>query len=150
MKHLKSIYEDYLKSIDKFDEDIRLGRKVKTRKKADKDIAAVIEGKSQLLTQRLNERFKFNNRIVILAVVLLCLIFGIGVFLIFYYRDSPATMGGVFGGTFLSLLSIIRWLHKLWQEKSVMDMSLSVLEGLAPKQAAEFISTIYWKLRSQS
>jgi hypothetical protein len=146
LKQLKKIYGEYLKKVGKLDEDIRLG-KSKTRDAEDK---AVITQQNQLLTERLKNRFITNDRIIAIAILMLCVIFGIGVFLVFYYRHTPSAMGGVFGGTFLSLLAIIRWLFKLWREKSYMDITLGILEGLTPRQAAEFISNIYWKLRGSS
>ncbi len=147
MKQLKEIYKDYLKRIGRLDEEVCLGPR--TDKKDVKDKGTIIR-QSRFLSERLNNRFRFNNKIIILAVVLLCILFAVGVILVFYYRDSPSVMGGIFGGTFLSLLSIIGWLHKLWKEKSLMDISLSILEGLPPEKASDCISTLYWILRSPS
>jgi hypothetical protein len=147
LKQLKEIYKDYLESIGRLDEEISLGPR--TDKKEVEDKSTIIR-QSRFLSERLNNRFRFNNKIIIIAVVLLCILFAMGVILVFYYRDSPSVMGGVFGGTFLSLLSIIGWLHKLWKEKSMMDISLSILEGLPPEKALDCINTLYWMLRSPS
>lgn len=147
MKQLKEIYEEYLKGIEKLDEVIVLGSRGDQMEAKSSDL---IDNQSRMLTERLNKRFKFNNAIIILAIVLLCILFAIGVSLVFYYRNSPSVMGGVFGGTFLALLSIIGWLHKLWKEKSLMDISLWALEGLPPEKAAEHINTLYWTLHSSS
>jgi len=94
----------------------------------------------------LDKQITFNNSMVITAIVLLCLIFLIGVFFVFYYRDSPQTIGGIFGGTFFSLLAIIVWLRKLWVEKNFMDMATIVLTDLPPMEAAKFVETIYWNM----
>jgi uncharacterized protein YqhQ len=141
------MYEVYLKGIGKLEEAIVLGSPgdQKGLKSSDE-----IDRQSRILTESLDKRFKFNNNIIILAILLLCILFAIGVFLVFFYRNSPSVMGGVFGGTFLALLSIIKWLHKLWKEKSLMDISLCILEGLPPEKAAESISTLYWKLHGTS
>jgi hypothetical protein len=147
LKQLKEIYKDYLESIGRLDEEISLGPR--TDKKEVEDKSTIIR-QSRFWSERLNNRFRFNNKIIIIAVVLLCILFAMGVILVFYYRDSPSVMGGVFGGTFLSLLSIIGWLHKLWKEKSMMDISLSILEGLPPEKALDCINTLYWMLRSPS
>jgi uncharacterized protein with PQ loop repeat len=144
---LKEIYKHYLQRIGRLDEEVCLGPRMDKKVVEDKD--TVIQ-QSRLLSETLNNRFRFNNKIIIIAVVLLCILFAVGVILVFYYRDSPSVMGGVFGGTFLSLLSIISRLHKLWKEKNLMDITIGMLEGLPPEKAAEFISTIYWKQVSAS
>jgi hypothetical protein len=131
------------------EEDIRLGGSDDVKEVDDKD-SEKISHHSGLLMESLNKRYRFNTSVIVIAIILLCILFGIGVTLIFYYRDLPSAMGAVFGGTFLSLLSIIHWLYKLWREKSFMDISLGILEGLPPEKAAEFISTLYWKLRGES
>jgi len=153
---LTTIFEDYLKDIEQFDEKVILGstdRALQVKestpgyspKRADS-----FDKRTKSLEERLKDRFKFNNGIILLAIIILCMIFAIGVFFVFYYRNSPAALGGVFGGTFLSLLSIISWLHKLWREKSIMDMTLSVIEGLPAREAAKFINTMAWKLRGKN
>lgn len=147
MKQLKELYEEYLKGIGKFDEAIALG--ARGGQAETKDNVQLGE-QSRMLTKRLNQRFRFNNGIILLAIVLLCILFSIGIFLVFYHRNSPSVMGGVFGGTFLALLSIIGWLHKLWKEKSLMDISLWVLEGLPPEKSAECINILYWTLHTSS
>ena len=147
MKQLKEIYKDYLESIGRLDEEICLGPRLDKKEVEDK---STLIRQSRFLSERLNNRFRFNNKLIIIAVVLLCILFAAGVILVFYYRDSPSVMGGVFGGTFLSLLSIIGWLHKLWKEKSLMDISLSILESLPPEKASDCINTLYWTLRSPS
>lgn len=156
MEKLTTIFEDYLKSIEQFDDKVILGssdRAIQVKESTPgyfPDGPGSLERKTKSLEERLGERFKFNNGIILLAIIILCMIFVMGVFFVFYYRDSPVALGGIFGGTFLSLLSIISWLHKLWREKSVMDMTLSVIEGLPAREAAKFINTMAWKLRGKN
>jgi hypothetical protein len=147
LKQLMKIYEDYLDGIGKLDKKIYMGRGKDTKPVEDKEI---LKQESHILSKRLSKRFKFNDNIIRIAIVLLCLLFAIGVTLIFYYRDLPHVMGGVFSGTFLLLYIIIRWLHKLWEEKSHMDFVLVIFDGLPPEKAAEFLINHYWKLRSSS
>jgi hypothetical protein len=147
LRKLKRIYRDYLKKIGKLDGELRLGRRGDSR---GVEYEEVLIHESELLRQRLDNRFQSNNKIIILAIVLLCILFFIGVYLVFYYRDEPLIMGGIFSGTFVLLLSIVKWLHILWKEKSVMDLSLVIFEDLSPKEAAEkaaeFIPLLYKKI----
>ncbi|MBK8703375.1 MAG: hypothetical protein IPN33_06955 [Saprospiraceae bacterium] len=101
---------------------------------------------SDTLKNNILRESKFNNNIVVVAIVLLCIIFGLGIFFAIYYRDSPTTIGVIFGGTFLSLLAIVSRLRKIWLEKSLMDVSLSVIEDMSPQDAAKFIQTIYYNM----
>jgi hypothetical protein len=147
LKKIDEIYGDFLKSINLFDNVISLGPG--TGKKPAKD-PEILKDKTSILTGELKKRFKFNDKIIILAIILLSVLFLVGVSLVFYYRGSPSVMGSVLGGTFFSLLSIVRWLYKLWREKSIMDISLTIIDALPPEKAAEFINTIFWKLRSEA
>jgi hypothetical protein len=146
LEKLKNIYEDYLKSIGKFDPDIRFGRK-ESKAAENKE---VIELQSRALAERLKERFKFNNRIILIGILLLCLLFILGIVIIILYRDFLLTNRIVLGFTFFSFFPIVYYLRMLWWDKCYLDISLSVIEGLPPQQAADFISVMYWKLRSRS
>ena len=137
MKRLKLVFEEYLKGIGRFAQTIDLGREeIEPRPVTEKD--------SQFLTAQLNRQYKANNNMIIIATTMLVILFVLGVFLVFYYLDSPKIISVVFGGTFLSLLSIISRLHKLWIEKNMMDVSLIILQTLTPEQAAQFFKELYW------
>jgi len=146
MKQLLTIYEEYLKSIGKSGDNIRLGGK---ESKASEN-QEIVEQKSLELAKRLKEKFKFNNRIILIMILLLCLLFLFGLVIIFLYRDFLLTNRIVLGFSFFSFVPIIHCLRKLWWDKCYLDISLSVIEGLPPERATEFISTMYWKLRSKS
>jgi hypothetical protein len=106
----------------------------------------VSKNASDTLKNNILRESKFNNNIVVVAIVLLCIIFGLGIFFAIYYRDNPTTIGVIFGGTFLSLLAIVSRLRKIWLEKSLMDVSLCVIEDMSPQDAAKFIQTIYYNM----
>ena len=143
---LRKIYEDYLQKIGKLDKDVRFGGPGEGVEKEEKtvDNQELIRKESAHLAQRLKERFKWNNRIIFAVILLLFFLFALGIFLIFWYREFLLTNKVILSGTFLSVFPIIYWLYRLWREKSFMDITLSILEGLSPQQAAQFISSIYW------
>lgn len=137
MNDVKSIFQKYLKDTQLLQLE-QLGSEQKAVK--------VTEKEGNLLKDNLTAQMKFNNNIVVISIVLLCIIFLTGIFFVFYYRNSPSTIGVVFGGTFLSLLAIVTRLRKIWLEKSLMDVSLSVINDLPPEDAAKFIQTIYYNM----
>lgn len=137
MNKLKSIYQSFLED----NSLLELEKLGSDEKKVAPSKNASLNLKSNILKQS-----KFNNNIVIVSIVLLCIIFGLGIFFAIYYRDNPTTIGVIFGGTFLSLLAIVSRLRRIWLEKSLMDVSLSVLEDLPPQDAAKFIQTIYYNM----
>jgi hypothetical protein len=93
----------------------------------------------------------FNDRIILVAILLLCAFFALGVFLILRFLSSPATIPLVFGGTIFSLLGIVRWLQTLWWDKSMMDVLLAVCASMTPDEAARTITTVYFEvLKSRS
>jgi len=146
MRQLATYFEDYLKDIGKFDTNIIFGKDKES--KIDFNDKAIID-KNNILLNRLYNRFKLNDKIIFTAVFLLCILFFIGIFFLFYYRNDPVILGGIFGGTFLSLLSIIHWLYKLWAEKSYIDISLYIIENESSENAYKFINNVYWKISSE-
>ena len=103
-------------------------------------------GNISALKERIIQQSKFNNTILIISVVLLCILFFLGVYFAIYHRDDPTTMSVVLGGSIFSLLGIIVWLRKLWVEKSLMDVSLAVIDDLPAEEAAKYILVMYDKM----
>ncbi|HSZ62580.1 MAG TPA: hypothetical protein VK828_12335 [Terriglobales bacterium] len=97
------------------------------------------------LERRLREDAKRTDRIIVVAVVLLCCLFFAGLGLVFYYRNSPGQLTIVFGGgAFLSLLGIVGWLRKLWFDKRTMDLLLVLVQSMNPADAAKMLATFYF------
>jgi hypothetical protein len=95
------------------------------------------------LLDSLNNDRRFNNRLLISAVVLLYGIFLLAAFLIWYYRDHPSLIGVVFGGGLLSLTLLVRWLRQLWIEKNVIDLVIRASSNLSPAEVARLVMTYY-------
>lgn len=137
MKGLQVSFEAYLKSLGRIGE-IPLGEDNPTARN------------SEFLLSELKERSSSNRILAGIAVVMLIILFLIGVYLIFSYRDSPRIMAIVFGGIFASLLAVVGKLRQIWLEKFIIDHASLVLQSFSPEQAAEFILQLYRSFISKS
>jgi len=135
MKRLETIFEDYLRLIGQ-QEGPDLGEKPKE----------VTAAANQHFAALLDEHLKFNKGIIVVAVALLCILFGVGMFLVYTLRTSPKGIVTISGGSFLSFLLVIRWLRRLWIEKSMIDVMIFVARDMPPKEAAKFLTGFYFKM----
>ena len=86
-----------------------------------------------------------TDRILLIAVGLLCCLFALGFGLTIYHRNSPTNVAALFGGgTFLSLLGIVAWLRKLWFDKRTMDLLLALTQSMTPADAAKALTSFYF------
>lgn len=138
MTRAKHLLEQYLRKIDRL-EPVTLGGE--SEKKVTKD-------DNDFLKSLLVNQITFNNKIIIIALVMLILIFMLNVYLTIYAIREPEAIKVAFNGafTFSSLFLIINWLRKLWAEKSLMDVSLMIAQDMPPEQAARYIGTVYWRI----
>jgi hypothetical protein len=139
MKKLENIFKEYLEKVG-FKDLITLGD--------DKKIYPITEEDSEFLLKRLLPHQKQNNIFIYIAVIMLCVLFGVGMFFVFYYRNEPVTMGSIFGGNFLALIGIVIKLRQLWIDKFIIDHASIVLSDLQPEEAAKVIVILYTKLKS--
>jgi hypothetical protein len=98
------------------------------------------------LAERLQQSLRFNDRMIVVAVALLCVLFFLGAALTIYHRDAPKTISMIFGGAFLSLLLVIGWIRQLWWDKTVIDILIPLLNELSPEDASKAITTLYYKI----
>jgi len=138
MESVKQIFKDFLENAGKL-ELIKLGSEETSR--APK--AGKIENVK--FTDRLKTKRTANNSIIILAVTMLFIVFLLGVFFAFYYRDKMNVMGGAFAVLLLLLTGIIRQLRSLWLEKTLMDVSIALMDDLPPEEGLKFIQVVYRK-----
>jgi hypothetical protein len=97
------------------------------------------------LERSLREDAKKTDRIIVVAVLLLCCLFAAGLALGIYYRDSPQNVAILFGGgAFVSMLGIVGWLRKLWFDKRTMDLLLSLTQSMKPDDAAKALTSFYF------
>lgn len=136
MKIEKS-FEQYLSAIGRLKEESLGG---------EEEASPITVTNSKMMEKLLISQSKFNNNMLMVAIIGLCVIFIIDIFFIFYYKDNATALSVILGVTGLSLVGVIKWLRKLWLEKSVLDVSLAVVENLPPTEAAKFIETTYWSI----
>ena len=137
MDRIRAAYKNYLSRMNRLQE-VNLGSSDKPH--------SVTEEDNQFLSSLLQKELNFNRKLVLIFVTMLLVLFGMGLFLTIYFIHSPKTIGIVFGGTFLSLLAIIEKLHRLWEEKSKMDITLSLAQNLPPAETVKVIETLYWNM----
>ena len=137
MERLKTVLANCLSQMGRL-EDIKLGGT------QHQPVSATAEDTARLL-HSLNGEMRFNHKILILHIISLCLLYAVGIFLVFYFIDSPKAMGTIFGGSFLGIMVIVRRFYHIWREKTFIDLFLVLIEGLPPAEALKAVESIYWK-----
>lgn len=140
MKKLKSAFKDYLKKVG-VDEFIPFGEEDHERYPT--------EESSLFFEKQLLQIRKVNDRIINIAIIMLCILFGVGVFFMFRYRNDSTAMSVILGNNFLFFFLILVKLRQFWIEKYIIDSSLIVLHRLKPEEAAKFIVLLYSKFISK-
>jgi len=146
LKKLKVIFRNYLKNIGELPDDELLLGTTEHRFKEVEQAEEVLISQFQLLAKALNKQIKSNSASIVILIVSSCLLFAIGLYLNFYYHHQPQVMAVFLGVAFLAILSIIKWLHQLWHERSTIGISMKMLGSISPKDAAEFILALYKKI----
>ena len=141
MNRLQSTFEEYLKHINRLDH-IHLGDENKFRYLKVND--------NKALSELINNRLKFAHKLIIIYVSMICILFCFGIFLLFYYLNSPNKIAIIFGGTFLSMLAISDRLRRLWHEKNTLDIIWILVQDLPPEQIATVIEILYWNMFQKS
>jgi hypothetical protein len=117
--------------------------------KVDQVIKKITPAEKDRLRQIIDGQQRFNNRILLVAVVMVGLVFLLGVGFAALHRDNPTTLGVAFGGNLFALLVTVGWIRKLWIEKGLLDLARLATEEMAPEQAIELAMIIYWSLLNQ-
>lgn len=134
MKRVKVLYKNYLQHLNRID-DIPLGE-CKLEEITKKD--------HQLLSQLLAKSLKSNRILIITYFLLICILLTILIVLIFLCIDSSGKLPYILGGTCLSAIAVLERLKKLWQEKILIDMTLTLSKELSPKETVRAIEALYW------
>jgi hypothetical protein len=138
MKHLNDVIEQFLKS----DQSLRSGPHLggEPRKVTKEQVAFLIE--------QLKIASRQNSRIVAVLVVLYAAMLIGGFVIVFTLFHEPKAMRAALGGSFLSLLVIVKGLHSVWREQNGMNMMLSLLPSLSPQEAVKVVETHYYKTKN--
>ena len=129
--------------------DENQGQEISKAGDATQTLQITEQSKEKLLEKFLNEK-KNNNYILIVIVLMFVAAFAIGCYLILYYRDQPETLKIVFGGTFLSVTTIIYGLQRVWRQKSYMDYLILLIQNLPADRVGEIIQTIIFEGKRQT
>lgn len=115
------------------------------RVKLDRDL-----GKSEVLFERLRKSQEKADKVIVAAVACLVALFVLVVGLVLYHVDKPAIMTALLGGgNIFATLIIVRWLRRLWLEKSAIDTLLVMVVDLPPADGAKLIMEFYFRTMSQ-
>lgn len=139
MESIKSIFEEYLNQIGELN-PVQLG---------DEGKKTITQENSDFLRSKIQSQINVTNIILILAVILLCSIFLLSAFLAIYNAGDAGALSIIFGGSIISLLAIVRWLHRLWNDKTYMDLTIYSIQNMSPNKASEHIALMYWNIKSK-
>jgi len=133
MKRLRENFAGYLKRIGRYDVTLGPG-----------DEHPVTKEDSQFLTQSLSRQMKSDNYLIVIAILILFLSLAAVFFLLLSNRQNPQMIKLVSGAAVFLTLGSVRWLHRLWREKTFTAISLAVLDQMPPREAADVITLFYW------
>lgn len=107
-------------------------------------------GESKVLFERLRRSQEKADKVIVAAVACLVALFVLVLGLVLYLVDKPSIMATLLGGNIFAALIIVRWLRKLWLEKSAIDTLLVMVVDLPPAEGAKLIIEFYFRTMSQS
>lgn len=99
---------------------------------------------NQILIQRLQKNSEFNNKLIIIYLVVLLLSFCLLCALIWYFIPDKVVVLGLLSGEGLSLIFIIRTIHRLYKDKVFTDQLLYLI----PKLTSETEKIQYMEILS--
>lgn len=105
-------------------------------------------GKSEVLFERLRKSQEKADKVIVAAVACLVALFVLVVGLVLYLVDKPTIMTALLGGNIFATLIIVRWLRKLWLEKSAIDTLLVMVVDLPSAEGAKLIMEFYFRTMS--
>jgi hypothetical protein len=95
--------------------------------------------------RKAQEQQSVSGQILVVAVATLIVVFGLQAFLVLYYRDSPRALGLLFGGQLACLFTVVNWLRRLWLDRCTLGMLVLITSEMAPKEAAQIITSWYFR-----
>lgn len=86
---------------------------------------------NDILLSRLEKNSQFNNKLIITYVVILLLSFCLLCYLIWYFIQDKVFVLGLLSGEGLSIIFIIKTMHRLYKDKLFTDQMLYLIPRLA-------------------
>jgi hypothetical protein len=105
---------------------------------------------SLFLTELLLRQIGRADYLIVLALVVLFVSYAVAVFVVLYLRNDSLAIKGAFAGLLVFTLATVRALRGIWNQKTVMNVLIVMLRELSPRDAAEFIDVLYWKMLTSS
>ena len=85
-----------------------------------------------------------NGRFTIALVALAVVAFAGAFYVALASRGPTGTAAAAGSGAVVALAAISAGLHRLWREKSMMDLLIAVIEASSRERAADLIEAVYW------
>ena len=138
MKRLNDVIGQFLKS----DESLRAGPHLgpQARKATPQQVEFLIAQLRAASTQ--------NGKIIAVVIALYVAMLACGFVIVFALLHEPKTMRAVLGGSFLSLLVIVKGLHSLWRENTRIQLLMALLPSLPPEEAIKVVESYYYKQKN--
>lgn len=137
MKRLNDVIEQFLNTDDSLRAGPHLGPT--TRKVSPEKVAFLID--------QLKLASKQNGRIVTVLVALYVAMLIGGFVIVFTLYHDLKVMHSVLGGSYLSLLVILKSLQSVWREQTGFVLMISLLPSLSTEEAIKVVETHYYKTR---
>jgi hypothetical protein len=135
MARTTNIITEFLRNIGAL-EPVRLG--------PSKKVVAISAEEKRLLVDRLTRAATIANSLVIVITALHITLFGVAIWLVYFYRNVPTLVSIMLGGSLLSLLSIARGLKEVWREKWSSDMLVALLPNLTADEAIKVMKIVMY------
>jgi hypothetical protein len=140
MKSVELIVRNYMQKAGRL-EPIKLGPEATPRKPVKEDIS--------LVETALKNQLKICNRVITIAIILLftlvLLFVGIGIMTAFQGKGIV-----VIGGSFISLVVIIKKLLDTALEKSTIATTLAIINNQPPEVQEKALEALYWNLLNRN
>lgn len=138
MKHLIDVLGEFLET----DKTIQLGPHLggKAPKVTDQQISFLLEQLKAAAAQ--------NGKIVAILISVYVAMLVVAFIIVLRLFTNPTAMRAALGGSFLSLLVIVKGLHSLWRENHGIQIMIALLPSLSPEEAIKVVESFYYKKRS--
>jgi hypothetical protein len=138
MKRFTDVFEDFLNANPSLRAPSHLGGKA----------PSVRPEQITFLIEQLKSASREGSRIVTVLVVLYIVMLVVGFILVFKLLHEPNIMRGVLGGSFLSLLLILKGLQSVWREQNEIAIMISLLPSLSPAEAFKVAEARFYKAKT--
>lgn len=98
---------------------------------------------NEILVSRLEKNSQFNNKLIIIYVIILLLSFCLLCFLIWYFIPDKVVVLGLLSGEGLSIIFVIKAIHRLYKDKVFTDQLLYLMPKLTTEaEKIKYIETL--------